>query len=140
MQLREYNCRVFDEYGFKRGRFSYRIAYQKVNMWVQPRLLVDPCYWSFYFLCCPVMCFAFWVPWFDVRCDFYMKAMFSSSFFLSLVACNREGVMSCLWCLCTYGGVQHGLYCVFVLFVFVLRAMYCRFLWIFHFDCPFCIL
>jgi hypothetical protein len=34
-----------------------------------------------------------------------------------------------------YSGVQYILCCV--LFVFVLCALCCQFLWIVHFDCPF---
>jgi NhaP-type Na+/H+ or K+/H+ antiporter len=33
-------------------------------------------------------------------------------------------------CLVTYGGVQHILCCVFVVFVFVLCTICCQFLWI----------
>ena len=43
--------------------------------------------------------------------------------------------MSCLdyMCLCVYSCVQRILCCVFVLFFFVLCALCCQFLWIFHF-------
>jgi hypothetical protein len=40
------------------------------------------------------MCFAFWVPCFDVRCNFRMNTMFGSS--LSPVVCKTGG--SCLVC------------------------------------------
>ena len=45
------------------------------------------------------------------------------------------GLMSYLRCLCLFAhsGVQHILCCAFVLFFFVLSALYCWFLWIVHF-------
>jgi hypothetical protein len=42
-------------------------------------------------------------------------------------------------CLFAYSGVQHILRCVFVLFVFILSALCCRFLRIAHFFCLLCI-
>ena len=52
------------------------------------------------------------------------------------------GLMSYLryFCLFAHSCVQLILCCVFILFVFVLCALCCRFLWIDHFDCPFGIL
>jgi len=52
------------------------------------------------------------------------------------------GLRSYLHYLCLFAniGVQHILCCVFVLFVFVLCALCCQFLWIVHFVLPFDIL
>ena len=74
----------------------------------------------------------FRVPCCDVRCGFPIVTMFGLS--LSPVVCG----MSYLRCLClfVYNGVQHILWCVFVLFFFVLCALCCRFLCIVLFDCP----
>ena len=46
--------------------------------------------------------------------------------------------MSRLRCLClfTHDGVQHIFCCVFALFIFVLCALCCQFLWIVHFWLP----
>jgi hypothetical protein len=41
MYRREDKCWMFEEYEFKRGRFSYRIAYQKVKMRVH-----SGCWWA----------------------------------------------------------------------------------------------
>jgi hypothetical protein len=41
-----------------------------------------------------------------------------------------------LLCLFTHGGVQHIFCCVFALFIFVLCALCCQFLWIVHFWLP----
>ena len=52
------------------------------------------------------------------------------------------GCMSylCYLCLFAYSGVQHILCFVFVLFFFILCTLYCQFLWIILFDCPFGVL
>jgi len=39
-------------------------------------------------------------------------------------------------CLFAYSGVQHILCCVFDLFFYVFRTIYCQFLCIVLFDCP----
>jgi len=39
-----------------------------------------------------------------------------------------------------HSGVQHILYCVFVLFFFVWCTLCCQFLWLSIFDSPFCVL
>jgi len=70
----------------------------------------------------------FWAPCCDVRYDFCIKTIFDSS--LPPVVCRRAHVT-----LFEYSGVQHILYCIFVLFFFRL---------VYHMlpvslDCPFLI-
>jgi hypothetical protein len=71
-------------------------------------------------------------PCCDVRYDFHRKTMFDSS--LHSVVCSRRAhVLFTLFVFVTYGGVQHILCCVFVLFFFVLCILCCQLLWIVHF-------
>ena len=63
--------------------------------------------------------FMFRKPCCDVRYDFHGKTMFGSS--LHSVVCSRRAhVLFTLFVFVAYGGVQHILCCVFVLFFFVL--------------------
>ena len=100
------------------------------NTWVHPLffVLVESVFLIFFVFCAVLLCvFIFWVPCCDVRYDFRMKTMVSSS--LPPVACRRAHVFYhvmlfvfvCVW------WSQHILGCVFVLFLFCfcfLRLVY----------------
>ena len=65
--------------------------------------------------------FTFWVPCCDVRYDFRIKTMFSSSF--PQVVCRRVHVLLMFFVFACLSGVQHISCCVFVLFVCVVYTM-----------------
>ena len=87
-----------------------------------------------------------WVPCYDVLYDFRIKTISDS--FLPSVVCRRAHVLITLFVFVRIYGVQHILYCAFVLFVFVLCSLCCQFLWVVDFwlplpydhshDCPDC--
>jgi hypothetical protein len=86
-----------------------------------------------FFFCCPIFVYVLSsVLW--NRYDFHVKTMFGSS----LPPIDLRGFISYLryLCLCACSDVQHILCCVFVLFVFVLCALCCKFLCIVHFWFP----
>jgi len=103
------------------------------NTWVHPLffVLVESVFLIFFVFCAVLLCvFIFWVPCCDVRYDFRMKTMFSSS--LPPVACRRAHVFYhvmlfvfvCVW------WSQHILGCVFVFFVSCTPC--CQTHWIVH--------
>jgi hypothetical protein len=77
---------------------------------------------------CPIVCLYFLSL--DVWYDFRINLMFDWS--LPKVACIVMSYLRYL-CLFAHSGIHHILCCVFALFVCVLRAPWCRFLWIFLF-------
>ena len=87
-----------------------------------------------FFFCCPIICLYVLSSVLWSRYDFRVKTMFGSS----LPPIVLRGLMSYLRYLrlCACGGVQHILCCVFVLFVFVLCTLCCKFLCIVHFWIP----
>ena len=74
----------------------------------------------------------FWVSSCGVRYGLHIKTMFGS--YWSSVICKRDHVLSTLFVLFSYSGVQHKLCSVFVFFV--LCTLCCQFLWIVHFWLP----
>jgi hypothetical protein len=85
------------------------------------------CCSAYIVFCAVLLCvFTFWVACCDVRYDFRIKTMFSSS--LPPVVCRRTYVYLCYLCLFVYSDVQYILYCV--LFFFVLCTLCWQFLWI----------
>ena len=94
------------------------------------------CLYILSFFCVVLLCvFTFCVPCCDVRYDFLNKKRCSVRLYLQLFV---GGSMSYLryMCLFTYTGVQHIMWCVFDLFVFVLCTLCCQFLWIVHLWLP----
>ena len=99
-----------------------------------------PCFWwgpccSFPRLCVVLSCvFTFWVMCWEVRYDFQIKTV---HLYLQLFVWGR-GFMSSLHylVLLVHSGVQHILFCVFVLFFLVLCTLCCGFLLIVHFWFP----
>jgi hypothetical protein len=90
---------------------------------------------NFYvFFSCPIICLYVLSSMLWNRYDFRVKTMFGSS----LPDIDLWGLMSYLryLCLCAHSGVQHILCCVFVLFVFVLCTLCCKFICIVHFYFP----
>ena len=73
--------------------------------------------------------FMFWVLCCGDRYDFRIKTMFCSS--LPPVVCRRACVLFIYLYLLPYSDVQHILYCVFVLFFFVLCTLCCYILGVF---------
>jgi hypothetical protein len=111
---------------------SYRKQEPFANSWVHPRLFVGSVLLILLALCAVLLCvFTFTVPCCAVRYDFHIKTIFGSSF--PPVVSRRARVYLRYMCLFVYSGVQHILCGVFVLFVFVLCTLFCRFLWIVHF-------
>ena len=89
------------------------------------------------FLCffpCPIICLHVLSSMLWNRYDFHVKTMFCSS----LPDIDLRGLMSYLryLCLCAHSGVQHILCCAFVLYVFVLCTLCCKFICIVHFWFP----
>jgi hypothetical protein len=95
---------------------------QYSSTWVHPR----------FFLCFPIMCLYVLrsVLWCPQRIP-HQKTMFG--LFLPPVFCWRADGLSTFYVLLEYSGVQHILFCVFALFVFVLCALCCRFLSVVYF-------
>jgi hypothetical protein len=92
-------------------------------------------------LCCPIMCLCVLISMLWCRYDFCNKTIFGS--FLSPVVCMSVHVILRYLYLFVHSGVQHILCCVFGFFLSsscVLCTLYCHFLWIVHFYCPFGIL
>ena len=78
---------------------------------------------SFKFFSVVLLCIlTFWVPCCDVRYDFRIKRS-SVNLYLQLFVGGLMSYLRYLW-LFAYSGVQHILWCVFVLLVFVLCLVY----------------
>ena len=100
-----------------------RVSYKKhelptliEHMRSPPVFWWGPCGWSFWFLCCLIMCL--WVPCCEVRYDFHIITMFGSS--LHPVFCTRVRVLFTFLLVFAYSGVQHMLFS----FLFFLRLVY----------------
>ena len=84
-------------------------------------------------LCCPIMCFTFWVPCCDHRYDLRIVSMFGSSLPEIVVG----GRMSYVISVCLGIAVSTHIVLCFSLFFFVLCTLCCQSLCIVIFDCPF---
>ena len=94
------------------------------------------CLYLFSFvLCCAIVCLYYLCSMLWCPLRFPQKKRCSVRLYLQLFV---EGSMSYLryMCLFTYIGVQHIMWCVFVLFVFVSCTLCCQFLWIVHLWLP----
>ena len=99
------------------------------SSWVHPRFLSRSVAHLFSLLVVLWRVFTLRVPCCDVRCNSRIKTMFGSSLPTVVCVCLHLVVSNtyCVVFLCLFasGGVQHILYCVFILFFFVLCTLCC---------------
>jgi len=124
---------------------TWRVSYKKhvlLTLCKHPSSLLvfwwGPCCSFFQFSCVVLLCvFTFWVSFCDIRYDFCIKRCSVS--FSPPGVCKGARVLFTLFVFaCSYWCPTHTfvLYCVFVLFFFVLCALWCQCLWIVHYWLP----